>query len=244
MSSAVISVGCTVQSVSFQPPCGLPTTTMRPVFGSGLFSYNGMSGFVTFIKTQAMIAARVGERDRILLATVVDGLDGFVEARVELIAGDRSGVTGAAVALQPRHHVVVVHVGLRLAFRYWPASICRKPASTVTGSPNAYRQRRRGLLGASHRRGVDAVIGHGAQLVRRGGRLLIAKSGDQGPGTAVSTGREYVLLADCALRTHVSAIVCSACAVTAPVNDANRARGGHNGGAHKRLITSLIRIAM
>ena len=48
--------GMPSQPVSFQPPCGLPTTTMWPMFGSGMFSYNEMSGFVTFIYTQAMIA--------------------------------------------------------------------------------------------------------------------------------------------------------------------------------------------
>ena len=45
------------QFVSVQPPCGLPTTTMWPVFGSGSAVGKEMSGFLTFIKTQNMIAA-------------------------------------------------------------------------------------------------------------------------------------------------------------------------------------------
>jgi hypothetical protein len=44
------------QFASVQPPCGLPTTTMRPVFGIGWLVGKEESGFLTFIKTQNIIA--------------------------------------------------------------------------------------------------------------------------------------------------------------------------------------------
>ena len=58
-SSAVVTVCIEVPfgSVSVQPSRGLPTTTMWPMFGSGLLAYNEMSGLLTFIKTQTMVAA-------------------------------------------------------------------------------------------------------------------------------------------------------------------------------------------
>ena len=43
----------------------------------------------------------VGERDGTLLAAAVDGVDRFVEPGVELVAVDRSGDAGEAIARQP-----------------------------------------------------------------------------------------------------------------------------------------------
>ena len=48
--------GLPSQSLSVQPPCGLPTTTMWPVFGNGSRVSKELSGFLTFIKTQTMTA--------------------------------------------------------------------------------------------------------------------------------------------------------------------------------------------
>jgi hypothetical protein len=87
---------------------------MWPPFGIGSLVGNDMSGLLTFIKTQNMIAPEWEKRDWIQIATVVDGFDGIAEALVELVAIDRSRDVGAAVAVQPRHcgRLVLRRIGL------------------------------------------------------------------------------------------------------------------------------------